>query len=303
MKRYLITYLLGLLFAAPLAVQAKVNVFACEPEWAALTEAIGGDKVKAYAATHASQDPHYIRARPSLIAKVRKAELLICSGAGLEAGWLPLLLQKASANVQPGQTGYLMASEWVPVLEKSAVHDRSMGDIHPEGNPHVHLNPYNLLKVASELSKRLAVLDVDNADYYRQRHEAFSQKWQLAVERWERESSHLRGVKVITHHRSFSYLLDWLSIEAVDSLESKPGIPPTTSHLETILQKLKTESARVILRAPYEPDEASEWLSQKAEIPAVVLPYTVGGDRYSDDLFALFEQTLKLLKESVHVEH
>ncbi|PJF20502.1 MAG: zinc ABC transporter substrate-binding protein, partial [Phototrophicales bacterium] len=134
--------LLGLLISHPAYANDKVNVFACEPEWAALASAIGGDKVKTFAATSARQDPHHVRAKPSLIAAMRRADLVVCSGAGLEIGWLPILLEKAgNTNTTPGSDGYLLAASYVPVLEKPTRLDRADGDVHPEGNPHVHLNP------------------------------------------------------------------------------------------------------------------------------------------------------------------
>ena len=170
MKRFLIfLYLLlpGLFFLAPAPSLAKVNVFACEPEWAALAQEIGGDKVEVFAATSAMQDPHYIRARPSLISKARRADLLLCSGASLEIGWLPILLQKASSDIQPGSVGYLMAADVVTMLEVPVVVDRSMGDVHPEGNPHVHLNPYNLMTVGEALADRLSGVDSENTSFYK----------------------------------------------------------------------------------------------------------------------------------------
>ncbi len=299
MKQFLSIIVVGLLSAAPFMAQAKVNIFACEPEWAALAEEIGGDTVKAFAATHAKQDPHHIRARPSLIAKARHADLLLCSGAGLEAGWLPLLLQKAGANVQPGAAGYLMASEFVPILETPVTIDRSMGDVHPEGNPHVHLNPHNIVLVANELTKRLATIDAPNAALYHSNLQNFTARWQQAIATWETQAQSLKGKKIVVHHRALSYLLDWLGMEAVASLEPKPGIPPTASHLGKLLQQLNATPANAILRTAYEPDDASEWLSGKTKTPALVLPYTIDGDAKSGDLFALFNQSISLLKGAV----
>lgn len=296
MKRLLGILVVVLLCAAPLTARAEVNIFACEPEWAALAEEIGGDKVKIFAATHAQQDPHHIRARPSLIAKARQADLIICSGAGLEVGWLPILLQKAGSKVQPGTVGYLMAAEFVPVLEKSTVIDRSQGDVHPEGNPHVHLNPHNVLLVAKELAKRLESIDSANAGIYRINVEDFTLRWNQAITHWEKEASRLKGMPVVVHHKSFSYLLDWLGFKQVASLEPKPGIPPTSSHLEGLLQQLKAKPAGMIIRTPYEPNDASEWLSEKTGTPAIVLPYTIGGDVESSDLFTLFDRSISLLK-------
>lgn len=304
MKRFLTFFsilLLGLLILAPASSFAKVNVFACEPEWAALAEEIGGDKVEAFSATSAVQDPHYIRARPSLISKARKADLLLCSGASLEIGWLPILLQKVSSDLQPGSIGYLMAADVVTMLEVPVVVDRSMGDVHPEGNPHVHLNPYNLIRVGESLTGRLAGIDAENASFYKDRYRNFSSRLSKAISRWESEARALKGKQVVVHHKSFTYLLDWLGMKQVGTLEPKPGIPPTISHLKNLLRQLRSNPADVIIRAPSDPDDASEWLSKKTGMKAVALPYTVGGDEQSGDLFALFDRTIALLKGAYDV--
>jgi zinc/manganese transport system substrate-binding protein len=298
MKRcFLFLMALGLLMAAPAYAETKVNVFACEPEWAALAKEIGGDKVETFAATTARQDPHHVRAKPSLIAAMRKADLVVCSGASLEVGWLPILLQKAgNANAQPGASGFLLAADVVPMLEKPIKLDRAEGDIHPEGNPHVHLNPHNIALVAKELNNRLKTVDPSNAGSYQVRYHAFSQKWQRATAHWESEAVSLKSVPVVAHHKSFTYLLDWLGMKEAGTLEPKPGIPPTTSHLESLLQKLRSQPARIIIRTPYDSADASLWLTEKTGMQAAVLPFTVGGDAESADLFGLFDQTIALLK-------
>ncbi len=293
---FLYLLLPGLFLLAPASSFARINVFACEPEWAALAEEIGGGKVEAFSATSAVQDPHYIRARPSLISKARKADLLLCSGASLEIGWLPILLQKASSGLQPGSVGYLMAAEVVTMLEIPGVVDRSMGDVHPEGDPHVHLNPHNIILVGKSLADRLAVIDAENASFYHDSYRDFSSRLRKAISRWESEARMLKGKPVVVHHKSFTYLLDWLGMKQVGTLEPKPGIPPTTSHLKNLLRQLKPSPADVIIRAPSDPDDASEWLSEKTGTKAIVLPYTVGGDEQSGDLFALFDRTIALLK-------
>lgn len=292
--------LIGLFCATSNVAHSMVNVFACEPEWETLAKEIGGGKVKIFSATHAKQDPHYIRARPSLINKARKADIIFCSGAGLEVGWLPLLLQKAGSRVQPGMEGHLMASEFVKVLEKPVVVDRTMGDIHPEGNPHVHLNPHNIFLIAKELTKRLELIDVANESFYSNRFNSFALRWKEAIIRWEKKASDIKGMQVVVHHRTFSYLIDWLGLIEVASLELKPGIPATASHLEGLLQQFKIKTPDVIIRTPYEPDNASIWLSEKINSPAIVLPYTINGDASSVDLFALFENSINLLKGALN---
>ena len=292
-----------LLTAAPGSAPAKVRVFACEPEWAALAEAVGGEYVTAYAATHARQDPHHIRARPSLIAKMRRADLVLCSGAGLEVGWLPILLQKAgNARVQPGGQFHLLAAETVPVLEGPETVDRSMGDIHPEGNPHVHLNPHNIPMVAEALAQRLQALDPANAANIRKRHGDFSARWRQATLTWERQAAILKGKRIITHHKSWSYLIDWLGLRLVNTLEPKPGIPPNARHLEIVLQQVKGLPVLAIIRTPFAPADGSRWLSEKTGITDLVLPYTVGGSDRATDLFSLFGHTLERLIEVANAQ-
>lgn len=285
--------------ALPFPAAADLKIFACEPEWAALAREIGGEKVDAYSATHARQDPHHIRARPSLIAQVRRADMVFCSGAGLEVGWLPLLMQRgARAGVQPGEPGHLMAADHVPVVEIPKVVDRSLGDVHPEGNPHVHLNPHNILTIARELSLRMIKIDGANAAYYRKRTDTFTTLWSAAIRLWEGRAKKLSGMPVIVHHKSWSYLIRWLGLREIAALEAKPGIPPTASHLNDVLRIARTEGAKVIMRAPYKPAKASEWLSQKSGIPAVVLPYTVEKVAGPGALATLFDQTLSLLEKA-----
>ena len=294
--RFFKLILIGLFCTTSNLSHAIVNIFACEPEWEALAKEIGGEKVKTFSATHANQNPHYIRARPSLISKAVKADIIFCSGASLEVGWLPLLLQKAKGSVQSGNDGYLMASEYVKVLEKTMVADRSMGDVHPEGNPHVHLNPHNISLIAKELTKRLELIDATNQSFYRSRLDNFILRWEEAINRWEKNSSDLKGMQVVIHHKTFSYLIDWLELTEVASLEVKPGIPPTASHLKGLLQQFKSKSPDVIIRTPFDPGDGSMWLSEKINTPAIIMPYTINGNDNSADLFALFENSINLLK-------
>lgn len=288
---------LGLLNATP--ALAEIKVFACEPEWKSLAGEIGGDKVEAYSATTASQDPHHIRAKPSLIAKMRNADMVICSGASLEVGWLPILIQKAgNAKMQPGEAGYLMASEYSDILEKPVNIDRSMGDIHPEGNPHVHLNPHNILKVANEIKNRLSQLDENNAGYYKLRLDEFTAKWSSAINKWEQEAASLKGREVIVHHKNLTYLLSWLGLKEVATLEEKPGIPPSSGHLENVLQIARKHKVLAILRTPFAPPDAADWVNGKTKIPTLVLPYTVGSDEKVPDLFTLYDETIRMLKNA-----
>jgi len=278
------------------ASQADLRVFACEPEWAALATEIGQDRVDTYSATTALQDPHYIQARPSLIAKVRRADLVICSGAQLEIGWLPVLLQKANnRRVMPGTSGYFEASSLVERFDATANVDRASGDIHPSGNPHVQADPHNIAVIAAALAERMAELDGDNADAYRLNFANFLTRWGQAIEKWETSAAPLRGKRVITHHKSWVYLERWLGLVEVANLEAVPGLPPTTGHLSQLVSRFENGGAEFIIRAPYQDQRASSWLSERTGIPSVEVPLTVGGSDRATDLFGLFDDIVEIL--------
>lgn len=286
-----------LFLVLPVTSQATLDILACEPEWAALADEIGGDEVKTSSATNPLQDPHYIQARPSLISKVRRADLIICSGAQLEIGWLPALLQRGNnPSVTPPNPGFLEASSFVNRLDVTSNVDRSHGDMHPQGNPHVQTNPHNIRLIAIALAERLVQLDAANADVYQQRLQDFVGRWDKAIIAWEQRAAPLRGKRVIAHHKSWIYLEDWLGMVEVATLEPVPGIPPTATHLSGLLRQFKdTNDADVIIRSPFQSDKSSLWLSERTGIPAVMLPLTVGGSEQAADLFSFFDDIIDRL--------
>ncbi len=293
MTRTICVFLFALM---PATAAADLEVFACEPEWAALATEIGGSHVNTFSATTALQDPHYIQARPSLIAKVRRADLLVCSGAQLEIGWLPALLQKANnRKVLPGSNGYLEASSYVSRLDATGRVDRAQGDIHPEGNPHIQTDPHNVAAVAKALGEHMMSLDPENAAIYAAGLTDFLGRWQDAIEVWEAKAKTLRGAKAITHHKSWVYLERWLGIEEVANLEAIPGLPPTATHLSRLTKQFEGGGADFIIRSPYQDARPSEWLSEKVGIVAIVLPLTVGGTEQAQDLFSLYDDIIDRL--------
>ena len=285
-----------LLLTLPLTSQADLKIFACEPEWAALAAEIGDDHVDTYSATTAFADPHYIQAKPSLIAKVRNADLVICSGAQLEIGWLPVLLQKANnRNVMPGTAGYMEASSFVLRLEATGNVDRSQGDIHPQGNPHVQTDPNNITHIAVALGERMVQLDPGNAATYEAGLANFSERWRRAISTWEKRASELRGKHAITHHKSWIYLQHWLGIIEVENLEPIPGLPPTATHLSKLLSQFEDGGADFIIHSTYQHSKPSDWLSERTGIPTIMLPLTVGGTDEATDLFSLFDDIINRL--------
>ena len=288
--------MVALLLAVP--AWAVLNIFATVPEWGALAEELGGDNVKVYVATNALQDPHHIEAKPSLIARARNADLVVATGAELEIGWLPLVTQQAgNPRIQPGKPGYFEAARMVPMLEKPARLDRADGDVHPGGNPHIQTDPRNILRVAAPLSARLAELDPPNAATYAARLKAFTDKWTAAIARWEQQGASLRGVPIVVQHKSFSYLMAWLGINEVAVLEPKPGVEPTTAHLSEVLATLSKHPPKMVIRAAYQSDRASQWIAERAKINAVLLPFTVGGTAEARDLYAMFDDTIARLRK------
>jgi len=288
-------FALVLALASSLAY-ADLRIFATVPEWGALTEALGGDKVKVYTATTGLQDPHRIQARPSLIANARNANLLVATGAGLEAGWLPLTLRESNnPAIQGGQPGYFEASAYVRMLNVPPVVDRTMGDVHAEGNPHIQTDPRNLLPIARALSARMAQLDPENAAYYRARGEQFQKDWQANLARWQKEAAPLRGVKVWVQHDGYPYMNQWLALNQVGVLEPRPGIEASSKQLADLLIRQQTLQGRMIIASAYMNDAPAKWFSEKAGIPEVVLPFTVGGNDHARSLSGLYDETLTRL--------
>ncbi len=296
MNRFLKLIALVLLAAPAIPASAALEVFACEPEWAALTQELAGDKVAIYTGTNALQDPHQVQARPSLIARARRAQLLVCTGAQLEIGWLPVILNESgNPAIAADQPGNFEAAHYVALLQVPSVLDRAQGDVHAMGNPHVQLDARNYLPIANALSKRLAELDPPNATFYQGRLQDFTQRWQAAITRWEEMAAPLKGQPIVVHHKAYAYLNNWLGLDEVAELEPKPGMQPSVAHMSDVLRQLQRRPARMVVRAAYETPKPAEWLAQRAHIPVVVVPFSVGGTEGARDLFGLFDDTIARL--------
>lgn len=301
MKKIIALCFALLMSAVTLPAQAALKVFACEPEWGALAQVLGGDDVEVYTATSALQDVHKIQPRPSLIAKYRQADLVVCTGAELEIGWLPPLAEKGNnPRVNPGSAGFFEAAPFVSMMEVPTKLDRSEGDVHPYGNPHIQTAPDTIAAVAKGLADKLAAVDAPHAEAYRQRYQQFSTKWSAAMQKWALKAKPLAGVRVISSHKSWSYLYRWLGLQEVATLEPKPGIPPSAAHLEEVLAGLKTKPARMVIVAAYQDSRPATWMAGHAGIPVVLLPFSVGGVAGTDDLFGLFDVTIDRLLQGLN---
>lgn len=292
--------LILLILTIPMPAQAALKILATTADWGALATELGGDKVNVYVATSALQDVHRVEAKPSLVARARTADLVIATGAELEIGWLPVLIQESgNSRIQPGRQGYFEAAAQVSLLEVPSRLDRSLGDIHPQGNPHLQLDPHNIAAVAKALTARLSALDAGNAQYYAQRGSDFDARWTQAIARWERKAAPLKGLPVVVIHRDQAYLCHWLGMPELASIEPKPGLPPTAAYLASLVTKLGASPPRLILRNAYNDSKAVDWLSERIHAPVVLLPYSVGGTPEAKDLFGLFDDTLNRLLAGV----
>lgn len=280
-----LSLLLLMLLATP--GRAELQVFACEPEWAALTKVLLPSADIRTATTHL-QDPHYIEARPSLIAAMRGSDIAVCTGASLESGWLPVLLQRAAnPQIQTGRPGLFYASEHTDLYSAHDHVDRSLGDVHPEGDPHVHLDPDRVPEIAKALTERLRELSPEDSAAIYRRYISWRAHWIRQRNDWREAGQALEGKAVVVQHSSFGYLLRWLGVETPLDLEPKPGLPPSAAHLGELKSAPALDRAGLILIADYQDPEAAQWLSESSGLPVLSLPSTVTDDPKTDTLATL----------------
>ncbi|MFT3666414.1 metal ABC transporter substrate-binding protein [Piscinibacter sp.] len=285
----------GAWLAAP---ASAFTVFACEPEWAALTRVLVPDATL-HVATHAAQDPHHIEARPALIAQMRKADLVVCTGAALEVGWLPMLQQR-SGNAK-AQDVFFAASH-VPLVDAKpgAVAGPWSGDVHAEGNPHVHADPHRLLKVANALAQRLQRERPSQREAIEARRASFEAQWSAQVSDWERRAAGLRGKTVAAQHTGFGYVWQWLGLRQVADLEPQPGMAPTPGHLQRLLGALKAQPPLAIVVSSYQDPRSGRWVAAQlgGRVPLLVLPATVADDAGADELVAWMDGLVAALLQA-----
>jgi zinc/manganese transport system substrate-binding protein len=275
---------------------AKIEVVTTYPYMSDLVQKIGKEKVNSMSLTGGSWDPHTIVPRPSLIAKVRNADLLIINGAQLEIGWLPPLLNQANnPEVMPGKKGFLDLSNYVQLIQVPTSVSRAQGDIHPEGNPHFNLGPTNIPKLSSAIAEKLGQLDAANAQYYRDNNQIFSQQWDARLQEWSRRMESLRGSKYIEYHRNLDYFLEHYHLIVVETIEPLPGIPPTSKHILELIDKTESDQIKFILHDVYHSRKSSRYFSRKTGIPFVIIPHDVGAVKEATDIFSLFEEILRRL--------
>jgi zinc/manganese transport system substrate-binding protein len=275
---------------------AKLKVVATYPWIGELVREIGKDRVSLYVIAKGTEDPHFVVPKPSHIAKMRDADLLIVQGASLEVGFLPPLLQQSNnPKIQPGRQGYLDLSQFVELIEKPANISRAMGDVHPEGNPHYQLDPHNIPPLARAISERLCQLDNPNCAYYRGNLEDFLKRWNAKLTEWDKEFAKLKGIKVIQYHKLYDYLLQKYGMVLVGTLEPLPGIPPTGKHIEGLISQ--AQGVKFILQDVYHEKRTAQFVAQRLNAKVVILPHEVGAVPEAKDLFSMFDEILRRLSQ------
>ena len=297
--KFLNLFVLASLFcAAPLA--AKVKVVTTTEDLAALAREVAGDTAEVGYIARGYQDPHFVEAKPSYLLKLKKAQLFIQVGLELEAGWAPALLTSArNPGILPGRPGFMDASEGCEILEKPAGGvDRSLGDVHPLGNPHYWLNPENGRLIARAIARRLSVIDPENAGKYKANLAAFETRLTAKEKDWDAAAAAFKGIKVVTYHNSWPSFAKRFGLDVVDFVEPKPGIPPSPAHIHSLIARIRAEGVSLLMVEPYFDQKLPKKVAAEAGVPLVIVPPSVGGEEGIKTYFDLFDRQLELLKKA-----
>jgi zinc/manganese transport system substrate-binding protein len=293
MKKLLLSLLLVVTLSTP--AYAKLNVCATLPWIGSLASELGKDKVNIKVIVKPSQDPHFIEAKPSMILAARDADILMYNGLDLEIGYLPLLFESSrNSRIQPGQPGNFDCSRFVNVIEKQPTADRSMGDVHPLGNPHYHYSPSNILRVARGMAQELSNVDPANSSFYRTSLASFEERLRNKQIQWVKKS--LKGKNFIAYHKYFEYMANEFGFKLVDYVEPKPGIPPSAGHIEKLIETMKKTKIDGILVTPSYGKEEAEALSKKTGVRVIIIPQDVGSVPGTNDWFSFMDNVLSSLQ-------
>jgi len=293
MKKTFLAFLLSLIIASP--AFAGMNVVATLPWIGSVARELGKEKVNVTVLVKPSQDAHMIEAKPSMILAARKAEIIMYDGLDLEIGYLPLIIESSkNPKLMPGKNGNFDCSQFVAVVEKPTTVDRSMGDVHPLGNPHYHYSPSNILRVAEGMARLLTEADKANADFYPANYRAFADRMKEREKQWH--AVPLKGKKFVVYHKYFEYLASEFGFQIVGYMEPKPGIPPSAAHIEELIENMKRTKPDAILVTPAYGLQEAEFLSAKTGVKVVVLPHDVGSMQGTDDWFSFMDKVIMSLK-------
>lgn len=289
MKKTLILLTL-MIFATSVSSAGKPRVVTTYPWIAGIVSHIAKDRVRVESLAEGDLDPHTIIPKPSHIARLRKADLLIINGAQLEIGWLPPLIRQAgNGSIVPGSTGFLDLSGTIKLMDKPASVSRAMGDVHPDGNPHFSLDPDNIPLIARAVTDRLKKLDPVGSSEYESGYREFAGIWRNKNREWKEKLAPLKGKRVIEYHRIYDYFLRYAGLELAGTLEPLPGIPPSSGHIGRTGEIIRAEGIAFILQDVYNPDTAARHLSSKYNVPLVILPHDIDAVEGTDDIVRMFD--------------
>jgi ABC-type Zn uptake system ZnuABC Zn-binding protein ZnuA len=296
---------LALLSAGPAEASSKLKVVTATTDMAALAEAVGGDHIEVESIARGYQDPHFVEAKPSFLLKLRKADLLIVVGLQLEIGWLPpLITQSGNPKIQVGAAGYLDASDFAEILEKpTGVVTRAMGDVHPLGNPHYWLDPENGRRIAQGIQMKLAQMRPEDAAYFEQRFQAFSQHLSAEEKVWDEEMKSLHGLKVVSYHKSWPNFAKRFDLNVVAYIEPRPGIPPSPSHTLELIGMMRRDNVKLIVVEPYFDLKTPNSIGSQTGAQVLVMLPSVGGEKEVTDYFKLFDYDIALLSKAAAAAH
>jgi len=276
------------------ATFAKVNVSVAYPYIEQLTKIIAQDKVKIALLSRGDWDPHYVVPKPSLVSKLRDADVLILNGASLEMGWLPPLIQSAhNSKIQKGSNGYLDLSEYVKLQDIPKSVDRSMGHVHEEGNPHFSLDPYNMIPLAEVIMLKLSQLDEANYGFYKKNYNRFKTHWQKKLKSYNAKMKKCKGMKIVQYHELYNYFLRRYGIRSIDNLEPLPGIKPNSKHALKLINEIKEQDIKLILQDVYHEHKTAKFIAQKTGVKVVELPHDVGSIKGTQSIERFFDTLVR----------
>jgi zinc/manganese transport system substrate-binding protein len=293
LKKFIFTLLASLIFISPSF--AEVNIVATLPWIGGIVREIGGDKVKITVLVKPNQDAHFIEAKPSMILSASKADIIMYNGLDLEVGYLPLIINSSrNSKIQLGQKGNLDCSKYIAPIERLEGNiDRSMGDVHPFGNPHYHLSPKNILNVAEGMTQVLSDVDTPNSEYYRAEFVSFKERLMERQKKWD---DSLKGKRFIAFHKYFEYLSEESGFQIIGYIEPMPGIPPSSAHLKNLIEEINRTKPDGLITTAYYGKRETEFLSQKTGVRVIVVPHDVGCRKDIKDWFALMDKAIESLK-------
>lgn len=294
----ILCFVLTCILYTQVAFSERLQVVTTYPYIADIAEKIGGERVRVIPLARGDYNPHVIIPKPSYIAKLRRADLLIISGAQLEIGWLPPIMKQANnADIQPGEKGFLDLSTCVQLIDIPTSVSREQGDVHPEGNPHFCLNPDKIPIIAKAITDKLCEIDPDDVVTYRANYFEFVKLWEKKTKEWEEKMKSLNGTKVVEYHKVYDYFLHKFNLPIAGTIEPLPGIPPTTKHIGEVEKLIEREKIRFILQDVYNPQDASQYLSKRLGVKMIVLPHDVGAVKEADGIIALFDEIVRRMTQ------